>query len=472
MYRTGSHYSKQSLIVVLTDLACLLAGGAIAVAARVGTVGFGEYFFSHSDGWLVFLGSAVLANYLAGSYALQNTFSRFNLLVTSMFSLGFALIMLSIMSYAWFSMLLGRGVLLLWVTCYGVISLSLKMFVFRRLFRSPMFLCRAAIVGCGPQAAALRGMLENPYVMPAHKVVAFVRLRGGAGAEPCSEDVEDVPLVECEAEELAATLRSLRVTLVSVGRENMSRLTELYPMMRRLRFEGMEIMTPLGVAELYSGRTPLDSVNEEALTQQIMDSDFPTIRRVKRLVDICLSVAAGLLLLLPLLLFCLFVKAGEPRSPVFYSQTRVGLFGKPFRIFKLRTMNHGAETESGPVWAQENDPRITSVGRVLRRYRMDEIPQLLNVVRGDMSIVGPRPERPAICVELAKQIPFLRERENVLPGLTGWAQVRYPYGRTIEDVRRKLEYDLFYIKHVSLRLDLQIILSTLRIVVFGKNQST
>jgi len=163
----------------------------------------------------------------------------------------------------------------------------------------------------------------------------------------------------------------------------------------------------------------------------------------------------------------LAIKLAEPGAPVLYVQERVGRFGEPFRIRKFRTMRQDAEAGTGPVWAGQDDPRVTPLGRFLRRFRLDEIPQFLNVLVGEMSIVGPRPERPEIARELEKVIPYFRERENVMPGLTGWAQIRHPYGRTAEDAVRKLEYDLYYIKHMSLALDLQIVLSTLRIIFLG-----
>jgi lipopolysaccharide/colanic/teichoic acid biosynthesis glycosyltransferase len=130
-------------------------------------------------------------------------------------------------------------------------------------------------------------------------------------------------------------------------------------------------------------------------------------------------------------------------------------------------MREGAEKETGPVWASDSDERVTRLGRILRRFRLDEIPQFVNIIRGDMSLVGPRPERPELVAELEKTVPFYRERENVMPGLTGWAQIRYGYGNTTEDAARKLEYDLYYMKHLSFALDLQILLSTLQIVLFG-----
>jgi lipopolysaccharide/colanic/teichoic acid biosynthesis glycosyltransferase len=269
---------------------------------------------------------------------------------------------------------------------------------------------------------------------------------------------------------VARVVRRLGVSLLVLALEA-EEAAAVYPQLRRLRFEGVEVLTPLSVHELYSGRTPLELVNEDALTELSMESGLPMVRRTKRLLDIIGSVVAGVALLPAALLVGLLIKLSAPREPVLYTQLRVGQFGRTFRIYKFRTMRQNAEQGTGPVWASANDERVTWLGHTLRRFRLDEIPQLINVFRGEMSIVGPRPERPSISAELSKKIPFFEERENVIPGLTGWAQIRYPYGSTQEDARRKLEYDLYYIRHVSLSLDLQIVLSTMRIVLLGKERS-
>jgi lipopolysaccharide/colanic/teichoic acid biosynthesis glycosyltransferase len=139
-------------------------------------------------------------------------------------------------------------------------------------------------------------------------------------------------------------------------------------------------------------------------------------------------------------------------------------------MHKFRTMRDDAEDGTGAVWSTENDPRVTFIGRILRKFRLDELPQFWNILKGEMSLVGPRPERTSIVAELLEQIPFYEEREYAMPGLTGWAQIQYPYGATVDDSKHKLEYDLFYIKNLSLSLDLQIVLRTLRIVVLGKEK--
>ena len=157
----------------------------------------------------------------------------------------------------------------------------------------------------------------------------------------------------------------------------------------------------------------------------------------------------------------------DSRGPVLYRQLRVGWKGDTFEILKFRSMHVDAEIQNGAQWATVNDPRVTRIGRFLRKFRLDELPQFINVVRGDMSFVGPRPERPPFVAALREEIPYYDERHSVRPGLTGWAQVQYPYGASVNDAYRKLEYDLFYLKNMSLLFDCAIIFQTIRIVLAG-----
>ena len=193
----------------------------------------------------------------------------------------------------------------------------------------------------------------------------------------------------------------------------------------------------------------------------------PSQRILKRLADIFLAVL-GLCLAAPLMLVVAILIKLDSVGPVFYRQERVGRYGKVFAVLKFRSMRNDAEAVTGPVFADKHDSRITRVGQVLRTMRIDELPQLLNVLRGEMSFVGPRPERPFFVEQFAKDIPYYTQRHSVRPGITGWAQVCYPYGATLEDAVEKLCLDLYYIKHMSLVLDLRIILKTCQIVVRGK----
>ena len=176
----------------------------------------------------------------------------------------------------------------------------------------------------------------------------------------------------------------------------------------------------------------------------------------------------GVLVGLPILALVAVAIKLSSRGPILFRQTRVGWQGRHFTLYKFRSMRENAEAETGAVWASKNDPRVTPVGRWLRRLRLDELPQLINVLRGDMSIVGPRPERPEFVAVLSKQIPFFRQRLCVRPGITGWAQINHKYGDTMEDAARKLEYDLYYIKHLSPSLDAYIVLQTLKIVLLQR----
>jgi len=425
------------------------------------------------DGWVLFFGSIIIANYLAGSYRVQYTLSRFDLLVTWVFSVTFAMFILSVTSYAsCFRLLIGRGVLFLAVGLYGSLSLLIRLVVCKSLFSSDFLLRRVAIIGSDDLSRDIRNLLENPFVLPHHKIVAWINIVGKRSAERRNTAVDGVPVVETHLDELGDVVQALGVDLLIAPHVTGEKMIRLFSKLRRLRFAGVEILTPRAVMEIYRGKTPTDLIDEESIMQLGMESGWPIVWRTKRIADMSFAFLACLICLPIIGLISLFIKLGSPRSPVFYSQERVGQFGKVFRIHKFRTMKVNAEEETGAVWSATNDPRVTVIGGILRKFRLDEIPQFWNILRGEMSLVGPRPERPELVEKLGKEIPFYQERENTMPGLTGWAQIRYPYGGSVEDAKRKLEYDLFYIKNLSMSLDLQIVLRTLRVVLLGKEKAS
>jgi sugar transferase (PEP-CTERM system associated) len=229
------------------------------------------------------------------------------------------------------------------------------------------------------------------------------------------------------------------------------------------RFKGVRIENGVGFYERLTKKIPLEGLKPSYFVFQ-GGFRWPS-DSAKRSLDVLLALLAlaittPLFVLLPFL-----IKLSSP-GPVFYRQHRLGRHGRPFRILKFRSMSHDAEMPGRAMWAQEEDPRVTPIGRFMRQYRLDELPQLLNVLRGEMSMVGPRPERPEFIKRLSRQIPFYAYRLQVKPGITGWAQVRFRYGATIQDAAEKLQYDLYYIKHMSLRLDGLIALKTIRTVLF------
>jgi len=212
-------------------------------------------------------------------------------------------------------------------------------------------------------------------------------------------------------------------------------------------------------------QVPVENIRGEWFLHADLELAHPLYLAVKRGIDIVAGLF-GLALAGPFLLFSALAIKLETRGPVFYFQTRAGLHNQPFKIWKLRSMRTDAE-KHGPKWAIGADDRITRTGRILRKTRLDEVPQFWNILRGEMSLVGPRPERPEFVERLAKDIPFYNQRHLVKPGLTGWAQINYPYGASTEDALNKLKYDLYYIKYSSPGLDLQIMLRTVGALMKG-----
>ena len=216
-----------------------------------------------------------------------------------------------------------------------------------------------------------------------------------------------------------------------------------------------------------SEELPLEILNESWLC--VADgfdlSQARFFRRLKRLTDIFLA-GAGLLVDWPFMWVAALAIRIDSEGPILFRQPRVGWMGRPFELLKFRSMRTGAEKEGGPQWAALDDPRVTAVGKILRKLHFDELPQMINILRGEMSFVGPRPERPEFVGLLNGSINFYQLRHYVLPGITGWAQVNYPYGASLEDTRRKLQYDLYYICNASPLLDLRTLLRTARVVLF------
>jgi sugar transferase (PEP-CTERM system associated) len=269
--------------------------------------------------------------------------------------------------------------------------------------------------------------------------------------------------------DLPALAERLGATLIVVAQEDRRNRLPVDSLLR-CRMGGVRVVEATTLFEGLSGRIPLGDLRPSWL---IFSAGFKrprVLNSVKRAGEAVLS-AMLLVLTAPLvLLIALAVRLSSP-GPVLYRQTRVGKGGRHFDLLKFRTMRVDAEAASGPVWASgEGDTRITEVGRLLRRTRLDELPQLWNVVTGAMSFVGPRPERPHFVEKLRKVIPYYDERHGVRPGITGWAQVRFPYGSTLEDAEEKLEFDLYYVKHMSFLLDVAILLETAKVVLLARGR--
>lgn len=291
-----------------------------------------------------------------------------------------------------------------------------------------------------------------------------------AGAAPASEKAELAPSVvpnlgPATGEKLMEVVAAGDVQVLVVRSEAMT--LELAGVLTRLRFSGIQVYSLLDFCMRTSEEIPLEILTEFWLSVadgfELLQARF--FRRVKRLADVFLA-SAGLLLALPFMVVAAAAIRMDSAGPVLFRQRRVGWKGQPFELLKFRSMGVGAEKNGGAQWAALDDPRVTRVGKILRKTHFDELPQMINILRGQMSFVGPRPERPEFVGLLNESISFYQLRHYVLPGITGWAQVNYPYGASLEDARRKLQYDLYYVCNASPLLDLRTLLRTARVVLF------
>lgn len=330
---------------------------------------------------------------------------------------------------------------------------------YARLIVQPSFRRRAVIVGAG-SAGQMAAELLRRHVRVNYQIVGFVDddpARQGASFEGIgvlgiSERLPAVAAAAGATDIVLAITPTIRPKLFATLLSCQEQGYTIYPL-------------PVLYEEL-AGRVPLAYLDHDWWTLwQHRHSPFRKIYRgFKRLMDVVLALTALGALVLPGLVIALAIRLDSP-GPVFYRQVRIGQGGRPITVTKFRTMIAGAEADGQPRWTQTGDERITRVGRWLRRARLDEWPQFLNLLDGSMTLIGPRPERPAFVEQLAAEIPFYRARHLVRPGLTGWAQVQYQYGQSVDDARVKLEYDLYYMKHEGPYLDLLVLLRTIRAVL-------
>ncbi len=327
-------------------------------------------------------------------------------------------------------------------------------FLFDRLETSDTFLINLAIFGEGQEACRVA---ETVGDRPPYRIVGFF------SDEPISASSRLGYPHLGNSRNLQRWVRQKQIDEIVVAlAEYRGKLPT--KVLLDIKLSGIKVTNYTDFFERFNDKIPLENLNPSWIifSDGFQQSQLQTV--LKRQLDLLLGVV-GLLLSAPLALVITLLIRLDSKGPILYRQERVGQHGEPFTILKFRTMVANAEEDTGPVWAQKNDARVTRIGRFLRQSRLDEIPQIINVLKGEMSFVGPRPERPVFVEELAREIPFYKQRHYVKPGITGWAQVRYTYAATVEDNREKLMYDLYYIKHMSLRLDLRILFETIRVVV-------
>jgi sugar transferase (PEP-CTERM system associated) len=329
--------------------------------------------------------------------------------------------------------------------------------VFNAVSQAPPLIENLLIVGTGAAAVAVARQIQKRHDF-SYQIVGFVD-DGPTAALPLGNQVIG------RSSEIGALVEryDIRRIVVAIGdRRGRLPVHELL----EAKLSGVRVEEATATYERLTGKVLLEDLKPSWL---IFSDGFRVSRArrfIKRLVDMALSLVGLVVGAIPMALTAIAVRL-ESGNPVLYRQERVGQHGRMFTLFKFRSMRVDAEG-AVPIWAQEGDTRVTKVGRIIRITRLDELPQLWNVLRGDMSFVGPRPERPYFVELLSKEIPFFHQRHAVKPGITGWAQVKYRYGASIEDAMEKLRYDLYYIKHLSFVFDLSIVFDTVKVILFGK----
>lgn len=369
---------------------------------------------------------------------------------------------LALMYYLIPSLYLGRGVFALaLVVAFFMVGTIRPMFFY--YVDRDILKIRVLVLGAGEKAASIPRRLRRRVDRRGFRVVGYLPLETDKSVAVDSSVV--VQMGEQSLLDYCIANAVDEIVVAADERRNGMPLEELL----NCKLYGIDIIDLLGFFEREQGKLPLDILRPDWLIYSD-GFDSGTFRDVsKRMFDV---FASALILLITwpfMLIAAIAIKLEDGfNAPVFYGQIRVGHLGEPFEVLKFRSMSVNAEKDGVAQWATKNDARVTTVGKIIRKTRIDELPQILNVFRGDMSFVGPRPERPQFVEELAKEIPYYQERHAVKPGITGWAQVCYPYGASMNDSVQKQEFDLFYIKNHTIFLDMLILCQTAEVVLFGK----
>jgi sugar transferase (PEP-CTERM system associated) len=457
----AARLNARTVLLLLAEATLLFGGLIVAVYLRLGTTDAEEELIQHHG----FFKAAVATAFCLGAFYLYDLYDfvrmhdRRELVLRLIQALGLAWVALAIAFYVVPRLMIGRGVTLI------ALPLALALMVAWRIsihwfLGHPDYGERILIVGSGASAIEIaRETLERRD--------AGFRILGFVDNDP---ELLGKSLINPRVVGLTSELALI------VQRENVDRIVVSMGE-RRGQFPSEQLLDlslsgnvtieeGASFYERLTGRVNLDMLRPSWLI-------FSGRGRQKRMSGIARTVMhrsvalIGALLSLPIVVLTAILIKLESPGPVLYRQERVGKNGRPFTIMKFRSMRVDAEKD-GPVWARSMDDRTTRVGRVIRKVRVDEVPQFWNILKGEMSFVGPRPERPHFVAQLAQEIPYYEQRHLIAPGLTGWAQIKYPYGSSIEDARQKLQYDLYYIKNQSLMLDAAILFETIKTILFGR----
>lgn len=458
MIRLFKHYIPHAVILLgLIDVVLLYLVGDIAWRLRASQIGIDpggpfDRFLQLSGFVLVMLGAMISVGVYGADALRSMRYATARLAVA---------ISLGIIALTFLDFLFGGGNFWRSTLAYAMIgalfALVMNRLVVGGMLGTAAFRRRVLVLGAGERANRLRLLSERPE--SGFAIVGYVAMTEAA---PVVQEAISRAAIH-NLTRFVENLGASEVVLALEERRNSLPLADLL----RIKTTGVHVNDFSSFIERETGRVDLDTVNPSWL---IFSDGFSSGRAVssamKRIFDICASALLLAISAPVIVLFAVLVKL-DSRGPAFYRQTRVGLFGEHFDVIKLRSMRTDAEV-GGAQWASKDDPRVTRIGNFIRKTRIDELPQTWSVLKGEMSFVGPRPERPEFVADLEEKLPYYAERHMVKPGITGWAQINYPYGASIEDSRHKLEYDLYYAKNYTPFLDLLILLQTLRVVLWNE----
>jgi len=447
------YYPTRTLVLLLCE--ALLVGGSFLLATACLVGPDSDIALIYENGMWKIAGITIftlLLSYYFDLYEPQRISGRWEIYFRLLLVLSVLSFVLAALLYLDPEIEIGPNVLLAGA---AIVAIALGMWrsAYEWIIGLPVFRERVFVLGCGDRARTVSETLRT-------RRDAGMEVVKGEGKGSFNNDLERFA-VDLRAFAASKT-RIDRVIVAMEDRRGSMPTRELLD----LRLRGVVIEDASLLMERVTGKLPLDGLNPSALifTQGFNVNALQQFAR--RLASFAVSLI-GLLICLPFIPFLILAVRVSSPGPIFFRQTRIGLRGRRFSILKFRTMRENAEI-GGAMWATKNDPRVTSIGRFMRITRLDEIPQLWNVFRGEMAFVGPRPERPEFVEWLTQEIPFYDLRHMVRPGITGWAQVRYKYGASLEETKQKLEYDLYYVKHLSVGLDLLIMFETIKTIVLGR----
>ncbi len=463
MLKISNHYVSKIVFFLLFVEVLVLVGAAYAGAAMrfldvggIGAVPHFEHFFLSA---LAFAVAIIFSMSAMGMYQLNFTeglFNPFFLKLMPSFAMGF--VILTLIFYVAPELQVGRGVLLA-VFVIGAAGIFLARMVIFKTSELRYLESRIMFLGGGPLAKECSDLAMHNTSYHKYDIAGFIPIPSEECCVPTS-----MLLKVREGESLAslAVAHNVEEIVVSVQNRRAG-----FPIKELLacKLQGIKVTDAANFFERETCQIRVDSLQPSWLVfGGGFDQSF--IRTfMKRGFDLVCS--AGILAVsFPVMVLTAILIYVEDRSPIFYQQERVGLDGNPFNVLKFRSMRNDAEKGGKPQWAAQNDPRVTRVGNFIRKTRIDELPQILNVFKGEMSFVGPRPERPYFVEQLIDVVPYYNVRHSIKPGITGWAQVRYGYGASADDALQKLQYDLYYVKNNSLFLDILILIDTLKVVLF------